>query len=51
MPDAKFYMLSIFLISIISIIYEIIQELAYIPISNYNNNKRKVLKLYFEANK
>ena len=44
-------MLSIFFNSIISIIYEVIQELAYIPIPNYNNNKRKVRKLYYEVNK
>ena len=49
MSDAKFYMLSIFLISINSIIYEVFQESAYFSISNDTNNKRKVLKLYFEA--
>ena len=49
MSDAKFYMVSIFLISINSIIYEVFQESAYISISNDTNNKRKVLKLYFEA--
>ena len=48
MPDDKFYLLNIFLISII---YALFQESAYISISNDTNNKREVLKLYFEANK
>ena len=51
MSDANLYTLNIFLISIISTIYEVIQKLAYISISNDNNNKIKVLKLYFESTK
>ena len=38
MPYANFYMLSIFLFSII---YEVIRELSYISISNDNNKKKK----------